>query len=732
MSQSLLILSFLLFTERLPRDPFKGTDPFASDTLFVDISELKGCHDSFITAEQSLPKMVHCPLQSVGKDRDYGTFNTAVNLPLDAQTRRSTEKLVRHVSGPTESKCLRSRSNTCPEVGTITTPCLDAVQADQPGEAISPPLDEDCVYSHSSSDFDSFEGDCSTFAAVEEDEDRVQPGSLCGLQKIIAGSYTDFPLSPCDPDPHPDIRGIDKTSGCQFMITYEKKPVCCHSELENGNRDLNNLITDHSSTLDAYDYKYGDMFFFTVRLDPGSPEIHNPSPGCSEYDYVKKLPWKENSLSPEFNDTDEFKFCAPRPENTKQVETGIATDSVHANHGESCGNLHVPRLTLNDPNACESLLNSEANDPNLAIHILDSSVQDTECSSPLKSTVQDLFSSADQHCAGENLESSHSPQHESPCRERLTVSKSELQYFDPFSPISTESADCVSEFEEMYTINCHDASRLDSGYHEVDTPTSVHQDPVDTSRYSFALQDPCLETSKESNCEFHIPDPFSPKSVDTGIFDSEVENYESDYVMSYCQSFSPQRDYIDLINSEEKAMCFFNTVSCDVLSDHHSGSEPDDCDTFGPFPHRRGSSNDDSIEKNVMAELSQDQSPDCGEPKPSSIASNAYSNLVWETSEPNPEMFDSVLKCITTAVDSSVSKQAEDVTNHTVSVTKMSDLADIDYFCSELSKMVSSRSSDTVQQSVTEMLFGSDPNTSSFYPWDFEKQQQKQQQQYNS
>ncbi|KAI7810212.1 uncharacterized protein si:ch73-140j24.4 [Triplophysa rosa] len=721
-------------TERLPRDPFKGTDPFASDTLFVDISEVKGCQDSFITAEQSLPETVHCPLQSVGKDRDYGTFNTSVNLPLDAQSRCSTERLVRHVSVPTESKSLRSRSNTCPEVGTNTSPgqTLDAVQANQSVEAVSPPLDEDHVYSHSSSEFDSFEADCSTFGAVEEEDDRVQPGSLCGLQKIIAGSYTDFPLSPCDPDTHPDIRDTDKTFGCPYMITVEKSADCCHSELENGEKELNNPggshdikseTSAHCSALEAYDYKYGDMFFFTVRLDPGSPELHNPDLVCPEYDDVKKcgslnqMSWNENSLSPEFNDTDEFKCCAPKPENTNQVETEIATDSLCANDSESCGDSHIPRLTLDDSNACESLLNSEANDPNVAIHILDSSVQDTECGSPLKSIIQDFFASADQHCAHENLESSHSPQLDSHCCERLTVSKSELQYFDPFSPISTESADCVSEFEEMYTINCHDASRLDSGYHEVDTPTAVHQDPVDTSRYSFALRDPCLETSKESNWEFHNADPFSPKSIDTGIFDSEIENYESDYVTSYCQSFSPQKVYIDLSNSDEKVMSFFNTVSCDVLSDHHSGSESDDCYTFGPFPHKRGNSNDESNAKNVRPELSRDKSPACGETKPILMASNAYSNSVWKTSEPNPEM------CITTAVDSSVSKQAEDVTNHTVNVSKVSDLADIDYFCSELSKMVSSCSSDSVQQSVTEMLFGSDPNTSSFYPWDFEKQQ---------
>ncbi|XP_055057064.2 uncharacterized protein [Misgurnus anguillicaudatus] len=767
-------------TECLPRDPFKGTDPFASDMLFVDITEEKCCDDILITADKSLPETVHYPLQSGGREKDYGTFNTSVNLPVDAHFKQSTRKLDRCLSMPSQSTGLKSRSNTCPEAGTSITPgqILDAVQRAVVTEAVSPQLDEDCAYKsvpgHSSSECDSSDGD-----VEDEEEDRVQTGLLCGLQKIITGSYTEFPLSPCDTEPYPVINDTVKTFEHQSIITSEKYAAsdkdCCHPELgnvETSPLDLNNpgtlcdIRSDQLTALDAYDYKYGDMFFFTVRLDPSSPELHNPSPVCPDSNDVKKcgslsqLPWTENSLSLESNDTDTFKCCTPKPEDTKhhsligyvekcvdKVKLEMAVNSAKLESDYETWNLHTSHLTCEDQIACESIPNSDNNDQWKAnqspdTHILDSLVQDTEVFTPLKSTVEGIYSllsntevsATDQLSAHEklNLDGSDSQQHESHCSESLAVSKSDLQYFDPFSPLSTESTDCVSKFDEMYTISSHNAPRLDSGYHEVDTPTPVSQDPMDTRKYSFSLQDPCYPTSKESNSQ--ITDPFSPKSVDTGIFDSETENCEFNYMIN-CQSFTPQLASTDLSNPDKKPMSFFNTVSCDVLSDNLNGSELDDCYIVCPFPQKIENYSADSIENRVIPG---DGCPVTGETKPSSMASNGLSSQanncssVWRTSEitlPNPEMFDSVKHSVfefsTTAFDSNglnISKQAEDITNNAVNVTRKPDLADIDQFCSELSKMVSSRSSDTVQQSVTEMLFGSDPNTSSFYPWDFEKQ----------
>ncbi|XP_065129015.1 uncharacterized protein [Paramisgurnus dabryanus] len=755
-------------TECLPRDPFKGTDPFASDMLFVDVTEEKCCDDILITEDKSLPETVHYPLQSGGRDKDYGTFNTPVNLPVDAHFKQSTRKLDRCLSTPTQSIGLKSRSNTCPEPGTSITQdqILDAVQLAVLTKAVSPQLDEDCVYKsvpgHSSSECDSSDGD----VEEEEEEDRVQTGLLCGLQKIITGSYTEFPLSPCDTESYPGVSDTVKTFEHQSIITSEKYAAsdkdCCHPELgnvETSPLDLNNpgtscdIRSDQITALDAYDYKYGDMFFFTVRLDPSSPELHNPSPVCPDSNDVKKcgLPWKDNSLSPESNDTDPFKCCTPKPEDTKHhsligyVEKCVDNVKLEMAVNEyEMWNLNTSLLTCEDQIACENIPNSDNNDqwkanPSTYTNILDSLFQDTEVFTPLKSTVKGVYSlpsnteasATDQLSADEklNLDASDSQQHESHCPERLAVSKSDLQYFDPFSPLSTESTDCVSEFEEMYTINPHNAPRLDSGYHEVDTPTPVSQDPMDTRKYSFSLQDPCYPTSKDDTT-----DPFSPKSVDTGIFDSETEKCEFNYIIN-SQSFTPQLASTDLSDPDKKPMSFFNTVSCDVLSDNLNGSELDDCYIVCPFPQKIESYSAENIENSVIPG---DGCPVTEETKRSPMASNGLSSQanncssVWKTSEisvPNPEMFDtmkhSVFDFSTTAFDSNalnISKQAEDITINAVNVTRKPDVADINQFCSELSKMVSSRSSDTVQQSVTEMLFGSDPNTSSFYPWDFEKQ----------
>lgn len=806
----------LFFSEQLPRDPFKGTDPFASDTLLVNMSEEKHCQDDFITAENSLPETVHYPLQSAGKD--YGTFNTPINMPLGADFKQSTENLDCYVSMSTESKSLESCSDASSGVQ------INATQ-DQNHDTVTPDLskeaqfNEECVHesgsSHSSTVFNSFDADSSIFAEAEEEEDRVEvqdgssfikrANSLCGLQGIIAGSYTGFPLSPCDPEPLPGISDINKIFE-HHIITSEQNAVndkdCCHSELGNTesfstNHRLNSPgplceqlhdINSNASTfpsigasqpsaLDVNDYKYGDMFFFTVRLDPGSPELHNHSPVCPEPNEIKKdeshdqLPWKDTALSPEFNDIDEFECSSPKPEDTEQhsqitndqinfekVEQEISTNSDPSKCNEILGSdservdLDTPCLTFEDSSACQSLHNSEWNDqwkanPTAAEHVPELSLLDTESSTP-NSTVQDLLcllsktdaSATDQVyvCEQLSLESSSSQQHKPSCSETLAMSKFELQYFDPFSPTPAEQVECVSELEEMNTV-VHEAPRLDSGYHEVDTPTPFSPEPTYKSKCSIDLQGHGLETSKQSDSEIHVPDPFSPESVDTGIFDSETENCESGNMITKCHFFSPQQVYTDLNNPEDKQISFINTVSCDMLSDHPSGSELDDCYPFGSCP-----SNEESYaysnEENVITGPIRDRSDVFGESKPSFMVSNAsnsnqviHSNSVWNTSEvslPNPEVFDPMKNNIfdfnTTDFGPfvhNISQEAEEATLCAGKVIKKADLAEIDYFCSELSKMVSSSSSDSVQQSVAEMLFGSDPNTSSFYPWDFEKQQ---------
>ncbi|XP_067308341.1 putative leucine-rich repeat-containing protein DDB_G0290503 [Pseudorasbora parva] len=1023
-------------TEQLPRDPFKGTDPFATDTLLVNMSEDTQCEDDFITAENSLPDTVHYPLQSAGKD--YGTFNNPINRPL-GDFKQSTEELD-CVSVPNESRSLEYCRYASSGVQINATQDQNH-DAEQPEVSKEAQFNEEYVHesgsSHSSTVFNSFDADSSIFAEAEEEEDRVEvqdgssftkrANSLCGLQRIIAGSYTGFPLSPCDPEPLPGISDINKIF--EHHMTQEHQNAvndkdCCHSQLGNNEsfsndhssgppceqlHDINSnastfpsICASQPSALDVNDYKYGDMFFFTVRLDPGSPELHNHSSVCPEPNEIKKddsndqLPWKDTGLSPEFKDIDEFECCSPKPEDTEQhsqisndqnnyekveqeimansdpskcneilafdhekadlhipclifedtdayqsqhnsdidefeycspkpedtdqhnqisndqnnyneveqeitansdpstcneilvfdhekadlhipclifedsdsyqsqhnsdidefeccspkpedtyqhsqisndqnnyekveqeitansdpskfneiiasdsekvdlqipcltfedsdayqsphnsdidefeccspnpedteqnsqnsndqnnyekVEQEITTNSDPSKCNEILGfdseraDLHIPCLTFEDSDAYQSLNNSEWNDQwkanPAAKHFPDSSILDTKSSAP-NSTVQDPFcllsktdeSTADQVYVCEQLipETSISQQHKLSSSETLAMSKFELQYFDPFSPIPAEPVDCGSELEEMNTV-VHEAPRLDSGYHEVDTPTPFSPEPAYKSKYSIELQGQGSET-RQSDSEIHAPDPFSPESVDTGIFDSETENCESGNMITKCHFFSPQQVYTDLNNPEDKQISFINTVSCDMLSDHLSGSELDDCYLFGSFPSNEESYACSSEENGITGSI-QDGSNVSGESKPRSMVSNAsnsnqviHSGSLWSASEmslPNAEVFDpmkNIFDFNTGDVGSfapNISPEAEEATHCGEKVIKKVDLAEIDYFCSELSKMVSSSSSDSVQQSVAEMLFGSDPDTTSFYPWDFEKQQ---------
>ncbi|XP_050994756.1 microtubule-associated protein 1B isoform X1 [Labeo rohita] len=770
-------------TEQLPRDPFKGTDPFASDALLVNMPEEEHYQDELIPAEDSLPEAIHYPRQSVVKD--YGTFNTPVNMPPDADCTQSTGKRDSGVSMSNESRSLKSGSDVDYEFDANDTQDqnCDDMLPDQSNEAASPQFNEECVHdsdsSHSSTVFNSIDADSNVFAEEEEDRVDIQAGSglrvnsLCGLQSIIAGSYTGFPLSPCDPLPgefqktfeqHIIASEQNAANDKELEKTESSSPDNSPGPLGEQLHDKNSnpssspcVSPSQPSALDVYDYKYGDMFFFTVRLDPGSPELHNQSPVCPEPNDAKKDESSDASLSPEFNNVDELECASPKPEDTEQHShitndlNEIATNIDSPKHDEILVPdsekvvLQIPSVTFEDSNACQSVLDSEWKDQWMAIQdvaepVPDPFIHDTE-SNPPNSTTQDLFclfsdtetSTTDQFYPNEQLSpESGSSQHKPSCSEGSAMSKLELQYFDPFCPIPTEPVKGVSELEELNTVNtfCHEAPRLDSGYHEVGTPTPFSPEPADRTKCSIDLQGPGLETRKQSNSEIHVPDPFSPESVDTGIFDSETENCESGYMITTCQLLSPQPVCTDLNNLEEKQ------ISCDVLSDHLSGSEHDDSYPFGSCPSNEESYAYSSGEK--LIEPIREVSDAFGESKPSSIVSDASDSSqvfhsVWGNSEmsfPNPEVLDpmknNVFDFDTTdfgLFEPNVSQEAEEDTHCAGKVVKNADLAEIDYFCSELSKMVSSSSSDSVQQSVAEMLFGSEPNTTSFYPWDFEKPQ---------
>ncbi|TRY54211.1 hypothetical protein DNTS_030474 [Danionella cerebrum] len=858
-------------TEQLPSDPFKGTDPFAPDCLLANTSEEDSCHDSFISVENGFADSTHLPLQSAGKD--YGTFNARINKPLVADFQQSMEDL----------KTISLKSHSAAHTDIISSGKQEQ-NNDLSKEAIKPESGEDCMYesgsSHSSTVFNSFEAGSCLFLGAEEEDDGIDAhgdssrrvNSFQGIQSIIAGSYTGFPLSPCDPEQISSFNDIQKIFEHHSSIPTAKELESTVSPEDEADRsssdcepmhDLNSNTSDLPSmqSLDVYDYKYGDMYFFTVRLDPGSPELNNHGPVCLDADDLKKEESNEQfqdaTVSPEFDKSGSWESHSSKhdePENHYQISSSFDHVDVENDDCPSCNELveseraelqipaviisdsdesesndalksnpisdsseqasqdlericltgdknesvkeelcidkqeimsktdhptlnfdsdvHLPSITFSDSkwvddaksnltgteaisNTLDQIdaskstdlfclldyTNGSANDSlneqesktnndflivnetagsdssDLLIHSLgcnDSElINEWESSQNRSEAVQNLFCPLgdEEICTEEQLLPdffSSKQDYLNGSAEFSDVAKYELLDFDPFSPLSSE---CASQSKTKPTYFIHDAPRLDSGFHEVGTPGLFSPERIKVNKCSIDLRTPGLVGSKNNESEIHLIDPFSPESVDTGIFDSETEHGESGYVTK-SQIFSSQ---VGLDNVEEKETCGDNS-SCEILS----GSEHEDCYAFGFCPS--------SKDLGSSEETTQDGS--CGEDsKPSSVYSNGseISNCTSEMSFPDTEAFDPVKNMIfdfnTSSVNSvNMSLNDEDVPDCERKLLKKDDLVEIDSFCSELSKMVSSSSSDSVQQSVAEMLFGADPNTSSFYPWDFEKQ----------
>ncbi|XP_053485627.1 microtubule-associated protein 1B [Ictalurus furcatus] len=286
-----------------------------------------------------------------------------------------------------------------------------------------------------------------------------------------------------------------------------------------------------------------------------------------------------------------------------------------------------------------------------------------------------------------------------------------------------------------------DSGRLDSGYHEFSGLDPFSPAPTDSRPESTELgpgsvtENLQIVVPNPINLDVQVSDPFSPESSDTTIFDSEPE---------IC---NPATN--DGITNDSGLGC---TGSSDVLAESFSGSEFDSFDPFSPMPHLTGSNYAHSNMDILVPGSVQDDSRSYGDYRSSSWDSGVSQSpqlhcdsapnradplLPLEANLVSPDtqslsysssysttdfIFQSDSSTFTDV--GSFSPKVEKITvqdkNSTVSVTAMEDLAEIDFFCSELSKMVASRSSDSVQQSVTEMLFGSNPDTAKFYPWDLE------------
>ncbi|XP_060731074.1 uncharacterized protein si:ch73-140j24.4 [Tachysurus vachellii] len=835
-------------TEFLSGDPFKGSDPFACDNMFSEVANGPFPRDSPLSEESDAKEFTPLPLSpETANKEEHADISNVANIPASSNCSQSIDSgmFEQNVPELADSEKHTSYVDICPQVGieiTVTQE-LDNVEvcntirneSDLParseiedGGRFDPIVCEynDIQESESSSTVDSsFDGDFGMAEDHPEEEPEVEAGAsyvrrnqvLYGLQRIDTSSYTSFPLSPeaYDPEPFPGSSNIDEKqasiSSSLKTVSEKKLEMEFPGTVDTGNpsppcqeiHELNSdpcdiereLKEDHFSNTndeghpeepsDSEDHKFGDIYFFTVRLDPGSSDTSPVSPEVSE-----KKKSEGDHVSPESIETYEFDYAAP--ENGDPMQHSFEEESFDKEEYEIRPEQSPVSPEPNEPveseakNLTSVTISLETKDQSAGLAPFESSMPDLENNSALKHqsdnsenvdqactvdinseccntepVVQYLISpvSGDSgmfatdgyklcarnpfsfdtgsidHC--ENTERNPEP----PTSETIIIkesgsSEANLQSLVLLDPLLIGNP--IHEFEAKNPNT--DSGRLDSGYHEFsgldpfsDTPTDSR--PVSTEMGSGSVNDNVDIEPNPTNLDIQVLDPFSPESNDTNIFDSEPD------------TCNPATN--DEIMKDSGFGC---TGSSDVLADSFSGSELDSFDPFSPMPHLTGSSythcntdilvpgsvQDDSISygdnrsSNWDSGVSQSPQLHCNSapnkadpliPLEANLISPDTQNLSYSPSYSMTDFFFQSDSSSLTDVDS-FTPNGKKITmpnkNTTVSVTAMEDLAEIDFFCSELSKMVASRSSDSVQQSVTEMLFGSNPDTAKFYPWDLE------------
>ncbi|XP_026769731.3 uncharacterized protein si:ch73-140j24.4 isoform X1 [Pangasianodon hypophthalmus] len=687
--------------------------------------------------------------------------------------------------------------------------------------------------SESSSTVDSsFDGDFGTAEDHPEEEPEVEAEpsyirrnqALYGLQRIDTSSYTSFPLSPeaYDPEPFPVSSNIDEKpsslSSDQNTVTeikpemeliedtenvsphidpgnpsppnqevHDVKSDPCSLDLKEDHFSNTNDVSHNEEPSDSDDHKFGDIYFFTVRLDPGSSDASPVSPEVSER---KKS--EGDHASPESVDTDEFDYAAP--EDPKQ---GSFEDHPEESFDKEESKVRPEQPPIspepNEPVESESKnphsipISLEPKDQSTGLDPFECNIFDLESNSAFKPQSEDTENVELACTVDTNSESCNT---EPVVQYLISPVSGDTGMFatdgyklcarNPFSfdtgsidhcdnternPEPLDSETCViqesgsseTNFQSLVLLDPvlignpvnafeaknpnTDSRRLDSGYHEFSgldpfSPAPTESHSVSTEMGPGSVTDNLvIEIPSPTNLDIKVPDPFSPESSDTTIFDSEPE---------IC---NPATN--DGITKDSGLGC---TGSSDVLADSFSGSELDSFDPFSPMPHLTGSSYTHCNMDILVPESVQDDSRPYGDNRSSSwdsgvsqspqlhcdstpnradpllppeanLVSPDTQNLSFSPSYSTTDIFfQSNSSTLTGDVGSTpkVEKITIQEKNSTVSVTAMEDLAEIDFFCSELSKMVASRSSDSVQQSVTEMLFGSNPDTAKFYPWDLE------------
>lgn len=823
---------FLL--EFLSGDPFKGSDPFACDNLFNDVVNGPFAQDSPLSEEGSAKESNPLPSspESANKD-ELADISNVAHIPVSSNCSQSIDSgmFEQNVPELADSEKHVLYNDICPQVGieiTVTQE-LDNMESSNTVRNESSPEIEDgghfdpivCEHndiheSESSSTVDSsFDGDFGTGEDHPEDEPEVEAGpsyvrrnqALYGLQRIDTSSYTSFPLSPeaYDPEPFPVSSNVDEKP--LSFISDHNTVTEINNEIELiedsvdpsipslPNQEINDvkgdpcpldLKEDHFSNTEepsgsnVDDHKFGDIYFFTVRLDPGSSDASPVSPEVSER---KKS--EGDHTSPESVDTDEFDCPVPedadeepkqhsledypeesfdkeeaeiRPEQSpispkpnEPVESKaknphsipVSLDSEDQSAGldtfECNRNFNPqPENTENFNPACTMDTNSKSCNTEPVVQYLISPVSgDTGmfATDGYKLCARNPFSfdtGSIDHC--DNAERNPEPPDSETCFAMESgLSETNLQSLVLLDPVLIGNPVRAFEAKNQNT----DSGRLDSGYHEFSgldpfSPAPTDSRPVSTEiRLGSVTDNLEIEIPNPTNLDIQVPDPFSPESSDTTIFDSEPE---------ICNHVTN-----DGITKDSGLGC---TGSSDVLADSFSGSELDSFDPFSPMPHLTGSSytnmdilvpgpvQDDSrsYEDNRSTswdsgvsqspQLHCDSGPNRADPlllPEANLVSPGTQNLSCSSNYSNFFFHsDSSTLNDVGSFTTTVEKITIQDKNSTVSVTAMEDLAEIDFFCSELSKMVASRSSDSVQQSVTEMLFGSNPDTAKFYPWDLE------------
>lgn len=845
---NLCLTQCCFLSEFLSGDPFKGSDPFACDNMFNDVANSPFPQDSPLSEEGDTKESSALPSSPDSSNKEeLADITHVAHVPASSNGNQSIDSgmFEQNVPELADSEKHVLYNDVCPQVGIEITVTQDLDNAEstgtirnqshprastevEDGGRFDPIVCEhnDIPKSESSSTVDSsFDGDFGTAEDHPEFEPEVEAGPSCvrrnqalyGLQRIDTSSYTSFPLSPeaYEPEPFPGSSNVDekplsfspdhntvtetKTEMELIEATEDVDPGNpstpdqevsddpCALDLKEDHFSNTNDASHNEEPSDLDDHKFGDIYFFTVRLDPGSSDASPVSPEVSER---KKS--EGDHASPESVDTDEFDYTAPEDDGLKQCSIEEYPEgSVDREESEVRPELPPISPEPNEPTEPEAKnphsvpISLESEDQSAGPDPLECNIFDLESNGafnpqPESTENVDLVGTLDANSLSCNTEPvvqylispvsgdtgmfatdsyklcARNPfSFDTSSIDHCDSSERNLEAFESETCVIKESGSSETNLESLVLLDPMlignpvrafeaknpntNTGRLDSGYHEFSgldpfSPAPTDSRPVSTEMSLDSVTDNLeIEMPNPTNLDMQVPDPFSPESSDTTIFDSEPET---------CNLVTN-----DGTMKDSGLGC---TGSSDVLADSFSGSELDSFDPFSSMPHLTGSShppsnmdillpssvqddsrsNGDNISSSWDSGVSQspqlhcDSAPNRADPLIPPEANLVSPDLQNFTSSYSTQDFffqsDSRALADVGSFTPKAEKMSAQDKNSAVSVTAMEDLAEIDFFCSELSKMVASRSSDSVQQSVTEMLFGSNPDTAKFYPWDLE------------